>query len=514
MLKTSINSVKFAKGLKQLKNAENDLQKSKAAQYILDLANKEGGLFSKIIQFLGTSPDQIETLQNWQDSFDFGITADDVKRIVTKEFARDWSEIFQLISEDSFSASIGQVNRALMHNGEEVAIKVQYPKIADSIKQQLKLLKLLPMTENVGPMKKWGVEVGEYQRMIDETLSKELNYELEVTNQIQFKKSVEELSFVRVAAIKNELVTQKCYVQEFINGDQLHDVIAKWNSSEKKELAEKMLFTFIYTVMKGGIIHEDSNHYNYLFTRDREVQVCVLDFGQCINVDQNYQKALIKLFDSTINENDIDPYGPLVDIGFDSKKLAHIHSALPLLMRILLEPFIYDFNFDLTTWQYKEQIEKVLGESKWWFRSAGGVKFFEIMKAFAGIKTMIERLEVSINWHQIYQKVMGLVSDEWKTYESKHKLDQRYTFQSYGQKIKIQVKKNEQEKVKLALPSRALLDLEEYLEPEIQSKLTQRGIDLKKIIRDKLSTGMLPGDVFYLNEDGTEGHKEFRVWIE
>lgn len=510
MLKASINSVKFAKGLKQLKTAESELQKNKAAQYILELANKEGGLFSKIIQFLGTSPDQIEKLQNWQESFDFGITADDVKKIVTQEFSRNWGEIFQSISEDSFSASIGQVNQAVMHDGKEVAVKVQYPQIEKSIKQQLKLLKLLPMSENVGPMKKWGVEVGEYQKMIDETLTKELDYELEVSNQILYQESVSELSFVKVASIDQNLVTKKCYVQEFIHGDQLHDVIKTWSDSEKKELAQKMLFTFIYTVIKGGIIHEDSNHFNYLFQRGEEVKVCVLDFGQCIYVDENYQMALAKLFDITINEIDMDPYGILVDIGFDAKKLAHIHSALPLLMRILLEPFIYDFNFDLATWKYKEQIEKVLGDSKWWFRSAGGVKFFEIMKAFAGIKTMIERLEVSINWNHVYRKAMELVSDDWKTYQSKNTLNHCYTFKSYGQKLKIKVKKNGQEKVKLTLPSRALLDLEEYLEPEIQDKLKARGVKLDQLIQEKLSKGMLPGDVFNLSEVDNE----FRVWIE
>jgi hypothetical protein len=123
---------------------------------------------------------------------------------------------------------------------------------------------------------------------------------------------------------------------------------------------------------------------------------------------------------------------------------------------------------------------------------------------------MIERLDVSINWNHVYRKAMELVSDDWKTYQSKNTLDHCYTFKSYGQKLKIKVKKNGQEKVKLTLPSRALLDLEEYLEPEIQDKLKARGIKLDQLIQEKLSTGMLPGDVFNLSEVDNE----FRVWIE
>lgn len=512
MLKTSMNSVKFAKGLKQLSTAENEFQKNKAAQYILELSNKEGGLFSKIVQFLGTSSQQTQKLQNWQEEFDFGITADDIKAIVLKEFGQNWNQYFLEISDESYCASIGQVNRAKLLDGTSVALKIQYPHIEKAIRQQLKLLKLLPMTEKVGPMKKWGVEVSEYQRMIDKTLSKELDYKIEVQSQLAFKESIEELSFVEVANINEDLVTSKCYVQDFIFGDQIHEVITNWSVSEKKELAEKMLKAFLYSVMKGGIIHEDSNHYNYLFKKENAVKVCILDFGQCIHVDTNYQKALIKLFDITINERDVDPYGLLVDIGFDAKKLAHIHSALPLLMRILLEPFIYNFNYELKNWNYKEQIEKVLGDSKWWFRSAGGVKFFEIMKAFAGIKTMIERLQVNINWHRAFQDIISLTNEDWSSYQSQSTLDRKYTFNSYGQKLKIQVKEKGIEKVNLSLPSRALLDLEDYIEPEIQEKLQAREIDIRPLIQQKLSKGMLPGDVFHLVEQGSE--KEFKVWIE
>lgn len=510
MFKTTIDSVKFAKGIKDLRSSQTNVEKAKAAQYILELSNKHGGLFTKIVQLLGTSANQIDSLKKWQNSFDSGLDIEQIIKIVNKELNVDFDEAFSEITSEVYCASIGQVNKAYLKNGSKVALKVQYPRIEKSIKDQLKLLKILPVSENFGPMKKWGMEIGEYYQMIYDTLSKELNYLQEIDNQNKFAKSMQDLNCVKVAKIYSEFVSSKCYVQEFIEGDQLDKVIETWGILEKEELSKVMLKTFLYSVFKGSIIHEDSNHYNYLFQRDDQIKVCVLDFGQCIKVDKNYQKALIKLFDMTINETDEDPFGYLVDLGFNQDKLSHIHGSLPVVMRILLAPFCAKYNYDLKSWNYKENIEKVLGDSRWWFRSAGGVKFFEIMKSFVGIKNMLERLEVKINWNDVYVDTLSLIDNDWNSYQTSTFLDKKFTFYTVAKNLKVQVIEDSKVKVDASFPASTLIEIEDFLNANVLVQLENNGVNTKEVIRKKMASGLMPGEVFFQKVD----NKEYRVWLE
>lgn len=510
MLKTTIDSMKFVKGIKNLKSAQSDLEKAKAAQYILDLSNKHGGMFAKIIQLLGNSNEQIESLKQWQRNFESNLSVKEIEKIVTNEFGKDWNLIFSEITDVAFCASIGQVNKAYLTDGSLVALKIQYPNVEKSIKDQLKLLKILPVSENFGPMKKWEVQASEYYQMIYDTLNKELNYLLEVNNQSEFAQSMKDLEIVKVAKIYPDLVSKKCYVQEFLHGDQVDQVIKAWTPFEKEVLAKNMLKVFLFSVFEGGIIHEDSNHYNYIFQKDPIIKVCVLDFGQCIRVDKNYQMALLKLFDMTVNQTNEDPFGYLVDIGFDAKKLKHIHLALPVVLSILFDPFISKYNYDLKTWDYKNKIEKVLGDAKWWFRSAGGVKFFEIMKAFMGIKSIIERLEVKINWNEIYHETLQLVNHDWKNYQTQNTLDDSFTFDAIAQHLKIKVSENGVSKVDARFPARVLLEIEEFIDNDVLNQLAANNINIQELIRTKMSTGLVPGEVFSLKSD----NKEYKVWLE
>lgn len=510
MLKTTMDTVKFANGIKNLKQAQTEIEKAKAAQYILDLSKKHGGLFTKIIQLMGTSSEQIDALKKWQNSFDSGISVTEIEKIISKEFGKKWDLVFSKIEDEAYCASIGQVNRAYLLDGTEVAIKVQYPHIEKAIKDQLNLLKIMPVSESFGPMKKWSINVSDYYSMIANTLNKELDYKLEVKNQIEFANSVSKLSFIKVAKVFNELVTQKCYVQEFINGVSLDEVISTWSPIEKIELAQKVLKYFLYTVFEGGIIHEDSNHYNYLFQNDQQVHICVLDFGQCIYVDKKFRMALLKLFHIVIHDTDEDAFGYLVDLGFEQNKLSHIHPSLSVIMKILLEPFLSNYNYDIKTWDYKVKIDKVLGDMKWWFRSAGGVRFFEVMKSFIGLKNMIERLEVKVNWQQIYFETLCEINTEWKNYHSEISSKQTFAFNAVAKNLKVKVKEFGKDKVDATFPVNVLIEIEEFIDEEVLLQLKSQGINPTDLVRDKVATGLLPGEVFHLNNKD----KEYRVWLE
>ena len=73
------------------------------------------------------------------------------------ELKQNCSDIFESIDQNAFTASVGQVHKAKLISGESVAVKVQYPLIEKTLKDQMKLLKLIPTGK---AEKKWGHDKG------------------------------------------------------------------------------------------------------------------------------------------------------------------------------------------------------------------------------------------------------------------------------------------------------------------------------------------------------------------
>ena len=158
MLKQSVKTIQFVKKFKKYKSAKGEIEKEKAAQYVADFIKKEGGIFLKMAQYLGTNNDQSQTIQNLSNIENNGIELEDIKLIIASELKLDVSEVFKTMDKKAFTASVGQVHKAQLQTGEIVAVKVQYPLIEKTLKDQMKILKLLPSGK---AEKKWGVDIGE-----------------------------------------------------------------------------------------------------------------------------------------------------------------------------------------------------------------------------------------------------------------------------------------------------------------------------------------------------------------
>ena len=83
-------------------------------------------------------------------------------------------EDFEWIEEKAHAASLGQVHKAkLKSTGDIVAVKIQYPEMAETIKAELKIAGLVPM---MGPAKKWQLDLNSYKKALNEDLADELDY--------------------------------------------------------------------------------------------------------------------------------------------------------------------------------------------------------------------------------------------------------------------------------------------------------------------------------------------------
>lgn len=511
---STIKLTKVAHAIKKLNHADNELNKVKSAKYVASLLEDERGLFFKLGQYLGTSADTAAEIKNLVYTNAPAIDLEKVFQIIEESYGKPWNQIFQEISMDAYCASIGQVHRAKLLNGDEVVIKVQYPGLKDEIQQQLKAMNLITaIGSKAGPMKKWGVPIEEYKQLISNTVEEELNFLHEVDNQKKFQKDNKLFSFIKTSKIYDEYALENIYVQSFLNGETIAEVIESWTNEEKKKLANRILESFLMNFVFSGFMQIDSNHGNFLFTKlDSDTEINYLDFGNCTQYSEDFRLSLLKLIKAAQYNQAIDPFYYLVGMGFDKQKLQHIHKQLPLLTKVLFEPFLNSFAFDLDEWQLEERIEDILGEYKWWFRSSGSVEFFALMKSFLGTKNLIHKLGQRISWKNIFDRVTKPMMSEIDGFDIKAGGDdgQRYNFNSLAKDLRILVTDNGIEKVNLTFPIATFVDLEDYLEDDVKEKLIEREINIQELIKNSLNKGCFPGEVFFL-EDGV---KSFKVWLD
>lgn len=502
MLKEGLMAIRLAKNLKDLSSEKDDQKKKVAANFINNLLDNEKGLFLKIGQVLGSKPDAMEEFKSLTKSRPTAWELKDIAPFIIKNLGQNLEDVFKEIKESQDPASIGQVHEAILQNGDRVAIKIQYPNIREKISSQLKLLNILPIANKVGPMKKWGINFSEYQDMIESTLDEELSYIHEIENQKKFQDFNSNLEGIKTSKIYEDLSSDKIIVQSFEDGIFIDQVKSKWSDDLKHDCGVLLLKTFFKNLFIDGFIQGDCNIGNYLFRLNSEnkPEIVFIDFGNCIEIPLEIRLTLLKLIKTTIFENELNPLNYFAAIGFDPEKLKHISKALPLIMKVIFEPFSVNFTYDLKEWHLTKKIEAILGDYKWWFRSAGDTDFFKIIKSFFGTVNLLEILDVKIFWKKIFLDITRELSEQAMEINPPSITDELHSFKSIAKNLEIIVIENEREKVHLTMPSTTLLNLEDFIDEDIIEKLEARKMNLKKICQEALLQGSPPQILFELEE--------------
>src|SRR3954449_10620165 len=168
-------------------------------------AMKLGQVLSTI-DFTGIPEDQREefkeTLAALRDDVP-PLPFDAVCQLIEEELERPVQDAFASFEEEAFAAaSIGQVHRAVTHDGRRVAVKVQYPGIAEAVETDLRNLQLLfPLVKRLAP----GLDVKALAQELRDRIGDELDYEVEAQNHRAMARAWRNHPFVHVPAVDTNL---------------------------------------------------------------------------------------------------------------------------------------------------------------------------------------------------------------------------------------------------------------------------------------------------------------------
>jgi predicted unusual protein kinase regulating ubiquinone biosynthesis (AarF/ABC1/UbiB family) len=248
-------------------------------------AMKLGQVLSTI-DFTGIPEDQREefkaTLAALRDDVP-ALPFDAVCQLIEEELERPVDEAFASFEEDAFAAaSIGQVHRAVTTDGRRVAVKVQYPGIAEAVDTDLRNLNLLlPVVKRLAP----GMDVKALAAELRERVGEELDYEIEAQNHRAVARAWRGHPFVFVPAVDTRLSSRRLLVTELIEGRRFEEV-KRLDDAERDRFAEIVFRFFFGTLLHLRRCSGDPHPGNYLLMDDGRVGF--LDFGLMRDVDAGY----------------------------------------------------------------------------------------------------------------------------------------------------------------------------------------------------------------------------------
>ncbi len=236
-----------------------------------------------------------------------------VRRVLDEAWDEPVEELFEDFDHDAAAAaSIGQVHRAVLPDGRAVAVKVQYPGVADAVAADMQNAgMIMRLAKALAP----GLDAKAAAEELKERVLEELDYELEAQNQRAFARGYRNHPFIHVPDVVTRLSTERVLVSEWVEGGVGFDAVRALPQAERDRFGE-IVFRFCF----GSIYHlqhfnADAHPGNYLLMPD-EGKVAFIDFGMTKHLDKDQIELEIAALEAVFDENPEQLRVALHDLGF------------------------------------------------------------------------------------------------------------------------------------------------------------------------------------------------------
>jgi ubiquinone biosynthesis protein len=265
-----------------------------------EMLDELGPTFVKFGQLLSTRPDVvppdiIAELRGLQDDVrPVGFAA--VRQVVETELGLELERLFLEFEDTSIAAaSIGQVHRAVLPNGDRVAVKVQRP---DAPRQIEADLALLYQAARVARERVRALDFVDVRQLVDEfahSIRQELDYTREGRNAETFRRNFRDGGAVRIPKVYWSYTSERVLTLELLDGIQLADLAPEYPLEGRRELALRMTEAWMTMIFRHGFFHGDPHPANILVL-DGDGTIGLVDFGQVGRLTDDDMSRLTRLF--------------------------------------------------------------------------------------------------------------------------------------------------------------------------------------------------------------------------
>lgn len=268
------------------------------SQRVKKTVEELGPTFIKIAQMLSTRPDLISLelvheFEKLQDDV-VPVALDEISPLFKEEFGKESCELFAKPLKLLATASIGQVYKTELLNGDKVVVKVLKPKIEEVIKNDLDILKkIASMFDNA--FAEYGIHsILDIVKEFESSIKNELNFKLEAMNLSRFDAMFKDDKRIKVPKLYKEYSTSKIITMEFIDGIKVSDKQKlKQHNIDSKKIASQGFELLCEQIFKHRFFHGDPHPGNIFITYDEKVSF--IDFGIMGRVSKEEQRELLEL---------------------------------------------------------------------------------------------------------------------------------------------------------------------------------------------------------------------------
>jgi predicted unusual protein kinase regulating ubiquinone biosynthesis (AarF/ABC1/UbiB family) len=382
--------------------------------HAVDLKVILGGLkgpLMKVAQFLSTVPDALpeeyalELAQLQANAPSMGPAF--VKRRMVSELGPNWRGKFAAFGDvAAAAASLGQVHRARLHDGTEVACKLQYPDMASTVEADLRQLKLAMAVYH---RMDGAIQQDDIYKELAERLREELDYLREAAQMRLYTLMLRDQPTVHIPVPIASHTTKRLLTMTWLDGRPLMRRLEESPpQAERNAIAEALFRAWYVPFYRYGVIHGDPHLGNYQVRPDGHVNL--LDFGAIRVFGAKFVRGVIDLFEAVRDHDDDKAHHAYTTWGFANigrEQLAVLNEWAQFLYEPLIQDRVRRIQEDDDPMYGRAVAERVHAGLK----RTGGVKppreFVLMDRSAIGLGGVFLRLKAELNWSRLFHDLIA-----------------------------------------------------------------------------------------------------------
>ena len=383
------------------------------SKHAADLREALGGLkgpIMKVAQILSTIPDalppeyaeELASLQADAPAMGWLFT----RRRMAAELGPDWQQKLQSFTREAVSAaSLGQVHKAVDLDGNELAMKLQYPDMASAIDADLRQLRLVfQLYERYDS----AISTSDIYDELSERLREELDYRREAANLQLYRHMLADEDSVRLPEYRADLSSDRLMTMSWLDGTRIMPFLESEPSQEvRNQIARNMFRVWYVPFYFYGVIHGDPHLGNYSLDRDNRINL--MDFGSIRLFRPSFVGGVIDLY-RALRDSDPDlavhAYESWGFHGLDKEAIEVLNMWAGFIYSPLLEDKVRPIQELRNGTAGRALAGKVHGELK----RIGGIRppreFVLMDRAAVGLGSVFMHLGAEVNWHNLFHDLI------------------------------------------------------------------------------------------------------------
>jgi aarF domain-containing kinase len=403
---------KFAKGVDEVTSGRLKTRLEQAKLIAENLSQLKGAAM-KAGQLLSLDaadyfpPEAVEILSKLQGKAE-PIEWSIMREVLVEELGEERLAKFEKLSEEAAaSASIGQVHKA-RYLGRNVAVKIQYPGVADSIDSDLKILRT--MAQGFVSVSGRKMDLKELFEEFSIVLQQEADYELELKNMARFRELMAPYPEFIVPEPIPEMSAQRVLTMTWENGFNVNDWL-KMNPPvhEREQITKMALDLYCKEFFEWGFVQTDPNYANYII-QTRPLKLVLLDFGAALHYTPEFRQEYVNLLKSLATLDRQKIMRSFTEFGLiDERESEEAKENFMELLTWSLEPFQpsrqpFRFRDDDYAKRAREIGQKFSQSLKY---SAPPKKILFLHRKLGGIFQLLKKMDVQLDVTPYWNRMVG-----------------------------------------------------------------------------------------------------------